>query len=520
MKVASVAEMRAKDFAVMKNVGITEETLMENAGLAAFSLLAKKFSPLSAQKITIVCSTGNNGGDGFVLARQLHATGCHVTVLLLGDEAKCKGAAKKNLAIVRGINGCDIKNIIAKAQALNIINSADIVVDSIFGTGLNRAVVGIFRDIIILINQRAKIVLSLDIPSGINGDTGAIMGEAVQADFTVTFGLIKKGLLLYPGFAHCGKLYLSRISFPISYCEDEKITVATNSYIPLSVRAHIAHKKTVGDALFIAGSANYYGAPYFAAASFMRAGGGYARLATVPSIISAVAQLTPETVFLPLAETAGAMTLRNLGILLEFSQKADIVVIGSGISLNEQAQTLAREFIKKASCPLVIDGDGISALAKEPRILQKRKAVTIITPHTGEMARLTGATVVEIEANRIEVSQATAKSLNAYIVLKGAHSLIAAPDGQVFINLTGNAGMATAGVGDVLTGVIAGCFCSGIAPVDAVRKGVYLHGLAGDIAAAQKSEEGMIAGDILENIPTAIIADKKRNGNFADIEII
>jgi ADP-dependent NAD(P)H-hydrate dehydratase / NAD(P)H-hydrate epimerase len=374
---------------------------------------------------------------------------------------------------------------------------------------LDREVTGLTADVISLINKCKKKILSLDIPSGINGNTGVVMGKAVRADYTVTFGLPKIGNMLYPGYEHCGELFVSHISFPPALYKDEKLKIETNDYLELPPRPADAHKGSVGDVLFIAGAANYYGAPYFAAMSFLKSGGGYARLAAPKSMIGKLAVKGREVVYLPQEETAtGSIALKNKSKLLEAATKVDRVVIGPGLSLDAETQQLVRELAVKIKKPLLIDADGLTAISSAPEILRQRKAATILTPHLGEMARLAGKSAAEISADRIPILQETAKKLKSIIVLKGAHSLIGLPDGRVYINLTGNSGMATAGSGDVLTGCIAAMFGLGLKPAEATRKGVFLHGYAGDLAAAKKGEDGMTARDIMESLPQALKDDR------------
>jgi NAD(P)H-hydrate epimerase len=384
------------------------------------------------------------------------------------------------------------------------------IVDALFGTGLDRQVEGLFKEVIELINTSGKPVLSLDIPSGVNGDTGEIMGTAVQADFTATFGLPKIGNILYPGFAQGGKLHVCHISFPPDLQEGQSIRVRLNNPPPVPPRNPDAHKGSMGEVLFIAGAANYFGAPCFAALSFLKAGGGYSRLAAPASIIPAIAQKGGEIVFVPQRETAaGSLSGGNFEGLLVLSTTMDMVVIGPGLSLDEETQALVRSLVQEITRPLLIDGDGLTAVSSRSELIRERKAPTILTPHLGEMARITGISIADIRKDRIRVLQETAADLRAIIVLKGAHSLIGTPDGQVFVNLSGNPGMATAGSGDVLTGTIAAMYGQGLPLEDAVCKGVFLHGLAGDLAAKVRGEDGITAQDILEFLPEARKADRE-----------
>ena len=503
MKVSSVAEMRALDRQAIEGFGIPEDVLMENAGEAAFAVLGRAFG-LAGKRFIIVCGVGNNGGDGFVLARRLHAVEAVLKVVVVGDQNRLRGAALKNRQI--------LSRLPVKVEALQDINhlaadlaACDVVVDALLGTGLSRPVAGLQHEVIERVNGSGKTVLSLDIPSGVHGDTGAVLGAAVRADLTVTFGLPKRGNLLWPGFGHCGTLYLSPLSFPPSMIEAAGLQVAVNAPLPLPPRHPQGHKGTFGDALFIAGAGSYFGAPYLAAMSFLKAGGGYARLAAPAAMTPFLANQGPEIVFAPQQATpTGSIALGNKAALLELAERVDFVVLGPGLSLDAESQQLARELVAELNKPLLIDGDGITALCEEPMVLADRQAPTILTPHAGEMARLTGRSAIEVEADRIAVVQETAARLGTLIVLKGAHSLIGSPDRRVFINLSGNSGMATPGSGDVLTGAIAAMFGLGLAIPEAVRMGVFVHGLAGDLATAETGADGLVASDILRALPAAM----------------
>jgi len=403
-----------------------------------------------------------------------------------------------------------VKRVRKVSEVRSSVVHSDGIVDALFGTGLDREVNGIYRDVIELINVSGKPVLALDIPSGVNGETGEVMGAAVQADHTVTFGLPKIGNMLYPGCGLCGTLHLCRISFPPSLCDDEAITVEINGFISLPQREQTAHKGSVGDVLFIAGAAGYFGAPYFSAMSFLKAGGGYARLAAPWSMTPFLATRGSEIVFVPQAETTeGSLSLKNKDALLTLAGQVDMVVIGPGLSLADETQQLIREMAAGIEKPLLIDGDGLTALAGNPEIIRGRRAPTVLTPHSGEMSRITGKSVSEIEKRRIPIVQETATDLQAWIVLKGARSLIGTPEGRVYINLSGNPGMATAGSGDVLTGTIAAMSGLGLSLEAAVRKGVFIHGLSGDLAAADKGEDGITAQDILNYLPYAMKQDRE-----------
>lgn len=503
MKVSGVTQMRDLDQRAITEFGIPDEILMENAGQAAYFAILNELD-LGEQNFLIFCGTGNNGGDGLVVARKIHSNGGRVKVFLLGDESKFKGAAKKNFEIISKLP-IEVQRVESPEFIKSDLLQATTVVDAILGTGLEKEVGDLYRAIIQLINESGKKVISIDIPSGINGNTGEVMGIAVNADHTTTYGLPKIGNLLYPGYEMGGKLWVSHISFPPSLYNSTTIKVETNDPIKLPQRAPAGHKGDFGEVLFIAGAASYLGAPYFSALSFLKAGGGYSRLATPKSISSFLANKGSEIVLLPQEETpSGSLSPQNRGNLLELSEKMDMVVLGSGLSLNEVTQELVRELAKEIKKPLLIDGDGITAISKDLKIIRGRKAELILTPHLGEMSRITEKSISQISKNKIEILQKTARDLSAVIVLKGAHSLIGYPDERVFINLSGNSGMATAGSGDVLTGTIAAMFGLGLSLQDSVRMGVFMHGFSGDLAARDKGEDGITAEDIMNYLPLAL----------------
>lgn len=503
MKVSTVDEMRNLDKAATEEFGISQDLLMENAGQAVYFVILDEFG-IEGKKFVVFCGTGNNGGDGLVVARKIHSSGGVVKVFLLDDEAKFKGIARRNFEIASKLP-IEISKVSSTESVKSAIHNSAAVVDAIFGTGLIREVGGIYKDVIQLINNSKKIVFSVDIPSGINGDTGEVMGAAVEADYTVTFGLPKIGNVLYPGYDHCGKLYVSHISFPPSLYDTDSIKVAINSPIELSERDKDAHKGNFGEVLFIAGASSYFGAPYFSALSFLKAGGGYSRLAAPVSVSSLLAEKGSEIVFIPQKETSsGSIALENKDRLLELSGRMDMVVMGPGLSLTEETQEMVRGLALEIDKPLLIDGDGITAISKDIELIKKRKSETILTPHLGEMSRITKMPIAELNKNKVEILQKTAKELDAIIVLKGAHSLIGYPDESVLINMSGNPGMATAGSGDVLTGTIAAMLGLGLPLRDAVRIGVFMHGLSGDLAAADKGEDGITAQDIMDYLPATM----------------
>ncbi len=508
MRISTVQQMRNLDATAIEKFGIPEEILMENAGDAAYFVLLTRFG-LPGRTFLVFCGGGNNGGDGFVVARKILSSGGRAKVFILGDRDAYGGAARMNLNILQQ-TGVEIVSLKSPAVAEPDLLRCDGVIDAIFGTGLTREVEGRYAEVIGLINRSGRPVLSLDIPSGVHGDTGRVMGTAVRADATVTFGLPKLGNILYPGYELCGDLFVTHISFPPEMIVSADIKVALNHTPQLPSRDPMGHKGSFGDVLFIAGAAAYYGAPLFSALSFLRAGGGYARLAAPASMIPHIAAGGSEIVFIPQKESPqGSISLDNLDALLEHGSKADMVVLGPGLSLAEETQELVRSLASQLDRPLLIDGDGLTAVSGSPDILRRRKAPTILTPHPGEFSRITGRSVSEILNDPVSILQKTAGDLGAVIVQKGAHSLVGLPDARVYVNLSGNSGMATAGSGDVLTGTIAAMYGLGLDIHEAVLKGVFLHGLAGDLAAEDLGPDGITARDILDTLPLALKADRE-----------
>jgi hydroxyethylthiazole kinase-like uncharacterized protein yjeF len=320
MKISAVEQMRNLDKSAIENFGITQEFLMENAGQAVYFVILQEYG-IKNKKFALLCGIGNNGGDGLVVARRIHSTGGEARIFLLGDEKKFKGAAKKNLEIVSRLP-IKITPIDSIESIKDEVLQCDAIVDALFGTGLTRIVEGIYKEAIHFINQSNKPVFSVDIPSGISGNTGQIMGEAINSDFTITFGLPKRGNMLYPGFENCGKLYVTHISFPPSLYNSDSLEVEINQPVKLPARDENGHKGTFGDVLFIAGASSYLGAPYFSALSFLKAGGGYSRLASPSSITPFIANKGSEIVFLPQEETPSAsIALKNKQRLLEISEQ-------------------------------------------------------------------------------------------------------------------------------------------------------------------------------------------------------
>jgi len=524
MKISRVKEMQDMDKEAVEKYGISDELLMENAGLATYQVIAKHFK-INDSHFLIFCGVGNNGGDGLVVARKLFSNGANIKLCILGNPEKYKNAALKNWQIIQKLNLPVMIMPTMKEIATSIVPE-NIIIDAIFGTGLTRDIEGDYLKTIQLINQKNNQVISIDIPSGIDGNSGKVNGIAIRANHTVTFGLPKIGNILYPGYDYAGNLYVSHISFPPELYNKKNINIQINTPLTIPNRPKAGHKGTFGNALFISGARNYYGAPYFSSFSFLKTGGGYSRLAAPSSIIPYISSRASEVVFLPQRETiSGSIGLDNFQELLEWSNKMDIVIIGPGLSLQEETQELVRKLLAKIDKPILIDGDGLTALSNDMSILKLRQQPTVLTPHPGEMSRLMKQPIAKIKENSIYMIQEAAQQFNTIIILKGAHSIIGLPDGKLYINMTGNSGMASAGSGDVLTGAIAAMFTLGLPIESAARQGVLVHGFAGDLAAKKMGEDGITAQDIMNSLPEAmtIIRNNQNNDaklNFSGLNVI
>jgi len=504
LRVASAEDIRRLDALAVEKYGLTEDLLMENAGAAVARLVAVKTEP---GLVAVFAGSGNNGGDGLAAARHLASLGVEVTVLLVGSRGRMKGAAKRQLERLEaaGVEALDYEEGMG---ALWFTAPALVVVDAMLGIGLNRQVAGKYRKAVEDINglkEAGATVVSVDIPSGVHADTGRVMGAAVKADYTVTFGLPKPGCLLYPGAEYCGDVYVATISYPRALLDDEEIRMHVNEPSQPPPRRPDTHKGDYGRALFVAGARRYLGAPVFAALSYLKAGGGYSVLATPGSIVPFLGARASEVVYAPMPETgSGSIALSALDEILGLAERADFVVVGPGLSREQETLELALEVMRRVDKPLLVDGDGLYALAAEPDAVKGRGAPTILTPHLGEMSRLTGIDVEEIKADRVSVLREWCRRLGAVIVLKGAHTLIGYPGGDVYVNTTGNPGMATPGSGDVLAGTIPAMAGLGLDPLEAARTGVFVHGLAGDLAAEKHGVDGVTASAIMEELGRAL----------------
>jgi ADP-dependent NAD(P)H-hydrate dehydratase / NAD(P)H-hydrate epimerase len=508
MKIVTTQQIRNIDRRASKDFGISGPVLMENAAAGVMAEMERFFDGLDGMRVGIFCGKGNNGGDGLSLARRLSIRGIVVRVALLASFGALKGEAKANLFTLRKM---DVE--IAENASLRVITDvvawSDIVVDAMIGVGLSSPLKGAYAFAAELMNASGKPVVAIDIPTGINADTGEVMDRAVRADLTVTMAALKRGLVLYPGADYAGQVRVADIGIPTEVIDKEKIAAgfltAEAAGGLLHQRERDAHKGAFGHLLVVAGSPGKTGAAIMAARGALRAGAGLVSVATPHGLVPIVQSQIVESMCVPSAESIeGTLGIGSEEELLKGAGSMNACIIGPGLSTHYETVQVVRNLLQRLTIPMVVDADGVNALAGFLDILKKVKAPVVMTPHPGEMARLLGNSSGDVQRDRVGCATGFAVRYKVTLVLKGAGTVIATPDGRVFINSTGNPGMATGGTGDVLSGMIGSLLGQGYTASQAACLGVYLHGLAGDLAAGEKGEMGMIAGDLIEKIPAAI----------------
>lgn len=506
MKVVTAEEMRRIDRETIDSIGIPGHVLMERAGVA----IAKNIKEIYGRKKTVVLAGGgNNGGDGIVVGRELFNSGWSVKVLLLIKEDRLSPDCLAQLRIAKKVGvPVEFRTNITETDLHGAI-----VVDALLGTGLNKPVEGPMAEVIGFLNKSGVPVISVDIPSGISSDTGQVMGIAVKANYTVTFGLPKRGHLLFPGAEYTGMLIIEDIGFPqeLLSSDELKVEIPEVDWLKTLIpeRPRYSHKGDYGHVLIVAGSRGKTGAAIMAAKACMRTGAGLVTLGAPETLMDVFQMRVTEEMTLPLPDRGdGTLSSKACAKILDFlSGKADVLCIGPGIGVSEDTERLMTEILRTLNKPLVVDADAINSISGH-KLLREYKAPLILTPHPGEMSRLISKAglktdIADIERDRIEAARSFSKETGVNLVLKGVPTVIANPDGRVIINPKGNPGMATAGTGDVLTGMIGALIGQGLNPFEAATLGVYLHGLAGDIVASSKGEHSLIASDVIEAIPEA-----------------
>ncbi len=496
MKIVTASQMQVLDEKAIQAYGIPRWQLMENAGQAVVEVLSARDL---AKKILILAGKGNNAGDGFVVARLLGERGISVQICLTTDEKEFKGETAQNFQKLKKLSIPIVQY--SKKEFLKILVHADLVIDALFGTGIHSPLNSHYRSLIRMLNKKNIPVLSMDIPSGVHGDTGEVMGEAVKATWTVTFGLPKVGLLVPPGMDAVGKLVIKNIGFPQALLDSVSSSLfylqKKDVQAKLPTRTKSAHKGAFGHALVIAGSPGKGGAAVMTVQSAFRSGVGLVTLLTHPKSLKVIAPQVKES-FLESFVTYEEHYKKYI-------KNKSAVALGPGVGFSKEAKNLLKWTLKYSKAPVVIDADGLTLLAQNLKWLKETKAPVILTPHPGEMARLLGKTTKEVQRARIEVAAQFAKKYQVILVLKGAGTVIAMPQGKIYINSTGNPAMATAGMGDVLTGMIVSLLAQGMKSEEAVKLAVYLHGaIADEWVFKNKATRGLLASDIIQALPAAI----------------
>jgi ADP-dependent NAD(P)H-hydrate dehydratase / NAD(P)H-hydrate epimerase len=528
MKVLTAEQMREVDRLTTDRYGVPSLQLMENAGAAVADYLSQAFPDLSARNILVLCGKGNNGGDGFVVARRLRERGAPPRVFLFTEISAVRGDAAVNLQLWQA-GGGELHAMTSLSQwaiAREALNDADLVVDALLGTGIKGPVEGLLASVIEDVNAwrdkrpvrfrraRARFVISVDMPSGLPSGNEDFGGPVIRADVTVTLTAPKVGQLLAPRADCVGKLIVRDIGTPRELLDDDRtlklhwLEPGEFRGLPM-VRKADSNKGNFGHALIVAGSVGKSGAAVLGGRAGLRVGAGLVTVATPANVLPTVAAGMPEMMTSPLLENDdGTVSIRNLDDdrFSHVARDKSVLAIGPGLSTNHETQQFIRTVLQKVSLPVILDADGLNAFAGQADELRTRKPELLaVTPHPGEMGRLLGATAREVQAKRLEVALDAAEKWKAFVILKGFHTILATPDGQAYVNRTGNPGMATGGTGDVLTGMLAGLTAEfGTKNWEHVLGlGVYLHGLAGDVAAERVGEAPLIASDLIEALPEA-----------------
>ena len=567
MRVVTAQQMRDMDRRASEEFGIPGVVLMENAGRAVADVLMREFGPMRGKRAVVFCGPGNNGGDGFVIARYLHLAGADCTLLFVGEAEALKADAHTHYELARRLE----LNFLPPGQEAArdaLLARADFVIDALLGTGVKSAPRAEIAAQIEAINTASCPVIAVDIPSGVDADTGATPGAAIRATHTITFAYPKLGLLLFPGAEHVGKLHVADIGFDWSKVvpdasaeptirmqfalEPEAVASGGKGFLSgdkrklggdlhglvfgtrvdfgmanrlLQKRKGETNKGDYGHVGVVAGSRGMAGAPALAARGAQRVGAGLVTVLAPAEVQPTIGAKLDEQMTIPLPEKSGAVSGEAFAEVARFAEKATVLCVGPGLTTEPEAVTLVHRLLVEIAKPLVLDADGLNALAMSPQTAQARpddpRAPLVLTPHPGEAARLLGTSIADVQSNRIASARELARRYRATIVLKGRHSLTADPQGNVILNTSGNPGMASGGMGDTLTGILGGLLAQAVAPLrhiedsntfrteaipplEVVALGVFLHGLAGDLAASTHGEAGLVAGDLIDHLPAAL----------------
>jgi NAD(P)H-hydrate epimerase len=488
--------------------GIPGLTLMEQAGRSVADAAREMLTSTGGRRLAVFCGKGNNGGDGFVVARMLSG-GFDVVVFVAGDISTMRNDARVNYERVSSMRIPVVR--VTSDSDLDSFRRApfDLVVDGLFGTGFAGRAEGVFSDVIDAVNSSRCRVLAIDIPSGVSGATGAAYGPAIKADRTVTFAALKVGLVQHPGAWLAGDVEVADIGIPAQVLDevpDSRVYILDDEDAQELIpdRAPDVNKGSCGHVLVVGGSSGMAGAPAMCARAAVRSGSGLVTVA-VPASLQPVLEIKlTEELTLGLPEEKGSLDWGAVEKLAGMSEKYDVIALGPGLGSDPWARDVVPGVLRSIELPIVLDADGLNSIAGRAEVLKERKAPTVLTPHPGEMARLLGTNVADVQSDRVGCARGAAGEWGVIIVLKGAGTVVASPDGEVRVNATGNPGMATGGMGDVLTGLIASLIGQGATPFDAASAGAYLHGLSADLVASMDGMIGMTAGDVIRHLPLAM----------------
>ena len=512
MRVLNTQQMREADRRTIDDVGIPSIVLMENAGRQTVAAMEAAFEDLLSSHVAVLCGRGNNGGDGFVIARTLIQRGVEASVFVLGSVADVRGDARTNLEVLGriGLTVVEITNAQEWELHFSEISECDLIVDAILGTGFQGQLSGLLETVVADVNGLGVPVVAIDLPTGLSADSHEVEGEAIEASMTVTLGAPKIPLVLPPADAHCGDLVIADIGIPLPILDEIEgpyIEILTRERMReiVPARAADSHKGDFGRILIVAGSFGKTGAAHLAATGALRSGAGLVTIATPRSCVPIVAAMGAEYMTEPLEETSGgAIDYAATDRVLDM--QADVIAIGPGLGQDPSTAAFVQAIVERAGVPLVLDADALNAFSGDGERLMGRDGVDmIITPHPGEMARLLNTSIEAVQHDRLQHASEFAATHRLHVVLKGHRTVIAGPDNRAFINLTGNAGMATGGTGDLLTGMIAAWFAQLLDAEAACKLAVYLHGTAGDLAEADEGEVALTAGTMADRLGDAIL---------------
>ena len=510
MKVLTAKQMQAVDRLAIDEIGIPGVVLMENAGRRVAEEIVVRYAARGLQRALVLAGKGNNGGDGYVVARHLLDNDWDVLTLVLAKEEEVAGDAAVNLTALANCGGqiIYIKNDDELYAILDEAGEFSVVVDALFGTGLTKPLAGLYLEAIGWMNCQACPVVAVDIPSGIDGSTGRIMGDAVNADLTVSFAFPKIGQVTFPGARHVGELVIADIGIPKQVMYEAAaeclLIDAGEARRLVPGRSSDGHKGTFGHLLVLAGSTGKCGAAVMTAEAGLRGGAGLVTLACPANVHPGVAARVTEVMTVPLDDQEGEASMPALESLKSLAEGKQALAIGPGLGVGADVGSLVRRLMKETRQPVVVDADGLNALVEDLSILgcQPDREI-VLTPHPGEMSRLSGLTVADIQNDRFCVAREFAVQHKVTLVLKGARTLIVSPNGMVHVNTTGHAGMASGGTGDVLTGLIGSLLAQGLPAVSAATLGVYLHGLAAERLQPKFGDAGLLASDLIYELPAA-----------------